>query len=128
MRFIVLACMILGMTPLNVLAQETKPLPKPKIPSPASVNPTPFTGLSGEELIARLGKPQFSRVENGGSVWRFDRRNCVLHVFLLPGAKPSTQKVVHVEAFSSISRPAGPEVSDAEREQCFALFARESNP
>jgi len=92
---------ILAVTFLVVAGCARVPTEQPKTPS-VPITPQPreagtLIGLSGAELVGRLGRPELQIREGNSLKVQFRGRTCVLDAFLYPGAG-SQYRVTHVES------------------------------
>lgn len=65
------------------------------LPPLAPVGAPALTGLSADEILTLLGKPDFRRVEPPTELWQYRSAACVLDVFLYRDA--SGARVIHAE-------------------------------
>lgn len=77
-------------------SQPSGPTPRSRLPEPPPAGePTEFVGMSSAQLQGLLGKPAFTRRENGSALWRYDTTQCRTFFFLYPAGKD--MEVRHVE-------------------------------
>jgi hypothetical protein len=53
-------------------------------------------GLSGQEVMARLGRPNWTRRERPAEVWQYEAGACTLDLYLYQDH--GTDRVIHAEA------------------------------
>lgn len=79
--------------------------PVPAAPLPARVDPARLQGLSGEQAVAMLGRPQADEPQQLGRLWRWRKGACVLTLALYPEVQGGDLRVVASD-FTGTSDPA----------------------
>ena len=83
---------------------------------PVDDNHQRLIGMTPTTLLAELGQPPVTRVENPAEVWQYLGTGCVLDIFLYD--KGQGQSVVHYEARESAS------ANTTDARNCFAELLR----
>lgn len=89
----------------------TQPPASPASPGLSRVAGIPLDqlpGMSGDQVISILGRPQFRRDETAAALWQYRSDGCVLNLFLYPSGD-----ALHVRHAEVRSRPAPKGASDA---------------
>lgn len=102
-------CAVLDPTPEPPAAQpapvKPPPPPRPAPPVPARVDPARLNGISGEQALAMLGRPQADEAQQLGRLWRWRKGSCVLTLALYPEVQGGDLRVVASD-FTGTSDPA----------------------
>ncbi|WP_291724157.1 hypothetical protein [Magnetospirillum sp. 64-120] len=85
-------------------AVKPPPPPRPATPVPARVDPARLQGISGEQAVAMLGRPQADEPQQLGRLWRWRKGACVLTLALYPEVQGGGLRVVASD-FTGTSDP-----------------------
>jgi len=81
------------------------PPPRPAAPLPARVDPARLQGITGDQAVAMLGRPQTDEAQQLGRLWRWRKGGCVLTLALYPEVQGGGLRVVASD-FAGTSDPA----------------------
>ncbi len=88
-------------------SDPVKPPPpaRPAAPVPARVDPARLQGLSGDQAVAMLGRPQADEAQQLGRLWRWRKGSCTLTLALYPEVQGGGLRVVASD-FTGTSDPS----------------------
>lgn len=81
------------------------PPPRPASPAPSRVDPDRLQGISGDQAVVLLGRPQADEPQQLGRLWRWRKGACTLTLALYPEVQGGGLRVVASE-FAGTSDPA----------------------
>jgi hypothetical protein len=80
-------------TPKSTARAAVQPSPKPEINAP---KPADIIGAPSSKLMTALGSATLVRTDIGAEIWQYRTADCVLFLFLYPGA--TEMAVKHIDS------------------------------